>query len=71
MIKDIINLFFPKCCYACNIVLTDYEVGICTSCRHDLPVTLVCNRTREACSGLATCELADSSKNIYVKFTLR
>ena len=33
------NLFFPKVCYACSHLLTDNESHICTTCRHNLPVT--------------------------------
>lgn len=39
MLKDLVNLFFPECCYACSYALSDNEYGICTSCRHDLPIT--------------------------------
>ena len=39
MFQNVINLFFPKVCLACNYILTDNEEYICTSCRHDLPVT--------------------------------
>lgn len=34
-----LNLFFPKVCEACSISLKDNEKLICTSCRHELPVT--------------------------------
>ena len=34
-----LNLFFPKVCYACNSLLLDNENHICTSCRQELPVT--------------------------------
>ena len=34
-----LNLFFPKVCEACNNVLIDNELLICTICRHQLPVT--------------------------------
>ncbi|WP_299524940.1 ComF family protein [Winogradskyella sp.] len=34
-----LNLFFPNVCEACNNVLTDNEVVVCISCRHQLPVT--------------------------------
>ena len=37
--KNLLNLFFPKVCEACNNVLSDNEVVLCTSCRHHLPVT--------------------------------
>ena len=37
--KSIINLFFPKVCYACSNYLSDNEETICINCRHDLPVT--------------------------------
>jgi len=39
MIKNLLNLFFPKICYACSDLLNDNELHICTSCRHQLPVT--------------------------------
>ena len=39
MIKSIVNLFFPKVCYACLNLLNDNEATICINCRHDLPVT--------------------------------
>ena len=39
MVKNLLNLFFPKVCYACNNLLLDNEKQICTICRHDLPVT--------------------------------
>ncbi|MDN3664692.1 ComF family protein [Algibacter miyuki] len=39
MIKSVLNIFFPKVCYACLGVLHDNEDTICTDCRHDLPVT--------------------------------
>lgn len=39
MIKNLLNLFFPKVCLACNDALIDYEIDICTSCRHELPIT--------------------------------
>jgi len=39
MFKSLINLFFPKVCYACHNLLNDFEQDICTNCRNDLPVT--------------------------------
>ena len=39
MLQNLINLFFPKVCLACTNALADNEVSLCTSCRHDLPVT--------------------------------
>lgn len=39
MLKSIVNLFFPKICYACLNLLQDHEDSICIDCRHDLPVT--------------------------------
>ncbi|WP_345192328.1 ComF family protein [Algibacter agarivorans] len=39
MIKPLLNLFFPKVCYACLNLLNDNEDTICMDCRHDLPVT--------------------------------
>lgn len=39
MFKSLLNLFFPKVCYACSTLLSDNEDTICINCRHDLPVT--------------------------------
>lgn len=39
MLADLLNLFFPKVCYACNSLLGDNEKHICIHCRHSLPVT--------------------------------
>jgi ComF family protein len=39
VVKNLLNLFFPKVCEACNNVLIDNELLICTNCRHQLPVT--------------------------------
>ncbi|TJY38037.1 ComF family protein [Pontimicrobium aquaticum] len=39
MVKNLLNLFFPKVCYACNNLLVDKETYVCTDCRHNLPVT--------------------------------
>ena len=39
ILNDIINLFFPKVCYACSYQLSDNEKDICTNCRHQLPTT--------------------------------
>lgn len=39
MLKPLVNLFFPKVCYACLNLLGDQEDTICLECRHDLPIT--------------------------------
>jgi ComF family protein len=39
MLQSILDLFFPKVCFACNLLLGDNESYVCTSCRHTLPVT--------------------------------
>lgn len=39
MIKDLLDLFFPKVCYGCTNYLKDYEKYLCTHCRHELPLT--------------------------------
>lgn len=38
-LQSVINLFFPKVCYACLNLLEDSSDTICIDCRHDLPVT--------------------------------
>ncbi|PWK20314.1 ComF family protein [Xanthomarina spongicola] len=39
MLQSILDLFFPKVCFACNLQLGDNESYVCTNCRHKLPVT--------------------------------
>ena len=39
MIKNLLNLFFPKVCFGCSHLLSDNEDSLCTKCRHDLPIT--------------------------------
>ncbi len=39
MIKNLLNLFFPKACLSCTDHLSDNENYVCTSCRHKLPLT--------------------------------
>jgi len=39
MLEPIINLFFPKVCFACSNQLEDNENEVCTICRHNLPIT--------------------------------
>jgi ComF family protein len=39
MFEDILNLFFPKVCAGCEAFLLQNEKIICTSCRHNIPLT--------------------------------
>ena len=39
ILNDIENLFFPDLCLGCNILLLSNESVICTSCRHQIPLT--------------------------------
>ncbi len=39
MLNSIVDLLFPKVCYACHHLLNDNEHTVCTNCRNDLPVT--------------------------------
>lgn len=39
MIKNLLNLFFPKVCLGCSGYLSDLERYVCTTCRNDLPKT--------------------------------
>lgn len=39
MIKDVLNLLFPKSCLACKQLLLNNENIICFSCRDELPFT--------------------------------
>lgn len=39
MFNDLINLFFPHVCLACKNLMVTHEIYVCTTCRHNLPVT--------------------------------
>ena len=39
MFKSILNLFFPKICAGCELLLLESENIICTECRHSAPLT--------------------------------
>jgi len=39
MLRSLVNLFFPEVCDTCKVLLNDGESIICTTCRHELPVT--------------------------------
>jgi ComF family protein len=39
MFQNLINLFFPKVCLGCKSFLLQNEAIICSSCRHEMPVT--------------------------------
>jgi len=39
MLKNLLNIFFPKLCNGCNSLLLKNEIIICSTCRHGLPLT--------------------------------
>ncbi|KIO52375.1 ComF family protein [Flavobacterium hibernum] len=39
MFNFIINLFFPKICSGCRAILITNETVLCTTCRHEMPLT--------------------------------
>ena len=39
MFKELVNLLFPKVCLGCKSFLLATENVICTSCRHEIPLT--------------------------------
>ena len=39
MLRTLVDIFYPKVCYACDNFLQDNELYACTKCRHELPVT--------------------------------
>lgn len=39
MMINLLNLFFPQVCLACDGHLIDNEIYICTYCRNELPIT--------------------------------
>ncbi|MDA6068190.1 ComF family protein [Flavobacterium sp. AC] len=39
MFNYLINLFFPKVCAGCHTILITNETVLCTSCRHEMPLT--------------------------------
>lgn len=42
MLKNLMNLFFPEVCFGCNNIMLTNETVICTSCRHEIPITNHC-----------------------------
>ena len=40
MLKNLINLLFPKACSGCGESLLESEQTICTGCRHNMPFTM-------------------------------
>lgn len=42
MFNHFLNLFFPKTCFGCDEILLSNENTICTTCRHNIPVTNHC-----------------------------
>lgn len=39
MFQSILNLFFPKSCSGCDVILLANEKVICSICRHNIPLT--------------------------------
>ena len=39
MWNHLLNLFFPKSCAGCRVILLSDEKVICTQCRHEIPLT--------------------------------
>jgi ComF family protein len=39
MFKALLNIFFPEVCLTCQLQLIDNEKYLCTTCRHNLPLT--------------------------------
>lgn len=39
MFINVLNLFFPKSCAGCHSFLLTDEIVICTTCRHEIPLT--------------------------------
>ena len=39
MLKPLLNFLYPERCDCCALPLDQFEKGICTSCRHNLPLT--------------------------------
>ncbi len=39
MFQNLVNLFFPKVCVGCKSFLLQNETPICSSCRHEMPLT--------------------------------
>lgn len=46
--KNLLNLFFPQICLACDGHLNDNEKHICTFCRNELPITGFHNKSDNA-----------------------
>ena len=64
MLKNLINLLFPKLCCGCEALLLQNEQIICAECRHNLPLTnhhlMKDNYTSKKFNGIIPIELGIS-----------
>lgn len=71
MIANLINLFFPKACSGCDSFLLENEIVICTTCRHEIPITnhhkIVNNESFSKFYGRIPVEFASSLFYFYKK----
>jgi ComF family protein len=71
MLKNLINLLFPKLCYGCNSLLLKNEKIICSECNHNLPFTnhhlLESNDTTKKFYGIIPIEFSASMLYFHQK----
>ena len=71
MLKNLINLLFPKLCSGCNSLLLNNEKIICSECNHHLPLTqhhfLESNDTTKKFYGIIPIEFSASMLYFHQK----
>lgn len=71
MLKNLINLLFPKLCSGCNSLLLKNEKIICSECNHNLPITnhhlLESNDTTKKFYGIIPIEFSASMLYFHQK----
>ena len=70
-LKDLISVFYPENCLCCNEPISGNSLGICISCRHDLPFTnyssLANNKVEKSFYGRIPIEEATSLLHFFKK----
>lgn len=69
LLQNLFDLFFPKTCLGCQIILLSQEKTICTTCRHQMPLTethlLKKNEIKDTFEGLVPLEHVSSLFYFY------
>lgn len=69
LIKNFINLFYPKLCIICNNLLLENENYVCTICRHDLPILYFKNSKKNTILEIFYGKIPIEEANTLLSFT--